>query len=107
MADRNHSPMPTIERRELELLAEKVASLAFELLGFYEDSTGTIRRQASGSGIFVAPCQALTAGHVLNDLHRVNPGWADELRSRKSSQYVWLPYHVQALQIFDVHRPNR
>ena len=74
-----------METREPELLAEKCTALTFELVGLYEEGDERRRTQSSGSGIFVAPCQALTAKHVVSDLHNVNPAWADEVRRRKGT----------------------
>jgi len=98
---------PTINQRELWLLAEKCASLSFELLGFYEVADGQIQHRSAGSGMFVAPCQGITARHVVNDLHRVSPEWTDEVRRKERSGYFYLPYHGLAFQIFDINEPNR
>jgi len=90
--------------QDLQALFERCASLVFDLEAFV-DTPGELLRRPVGSGIFIAACQALTARHVVTDMHNVNPGRADNLRRRQG--YHLLPYHGSASQIVDVTNPNR
>lgn len=92
--------------RELEILFEKCASLVFEMEAFRDAPNGAVIHRPVGSGIFFAPCQALTAKHVVTDMHNVNPDWADHVR-RQTDGYRWLPYFGSASQIVDLRVPNR
>lgn len=91
--------------RELQILFEKAASLLFEMEAFVDAPDGRVLRRPAGSGIFVAPCQALTARHVVTDMHNVNPARADHVR-RHTHGYALLPYHGSASQIFDLSNPS-
>lgn len=91
--------------RELELLFQKSASLLFEMVAFRDGPNDTIVRRPVGSGIFFAPCQALTAKHVVSDMHNVSPDWADYVR-RQTDGYRWLPYFGSASQIVDLTNPG-
>src|SRR5436190_23373592 len=92
--------------RELEVLFEKGASLTFELVAFRDTPDAGVERRSVGSGMFFAPCQALTAKHVVNDMHNVQPAWSDELRRLPKDDYRWLPYFASASQIVDLRAPN-
>jgi hypothetical protein len=94
-----------IERRELEILFERNASLVCELEAYLDAPDGRVLRRSVGSGVFVAPCQLLTAKHVVTDMHNVNKDWADDLR-RETSRYRLLPYFASAAQIADIRSPN-
>jgi hypothetical protein len=56
--------------------------------------------------MFVAACQALTAKHVVADMHNVNPQWADHMR-RQTEGYSWLPYFGSASQVVDMKDRSR
>lgn len=92
--------------RELEILFEKCASLLFEIEAFIDGPNKEIIRRPVGSGMFVAPCQALTAKHVVTDMHNVNPDWADHMR-RQTEGYWLLPYFGSASQIMDLKDLSR
>jgi hypothetical protein len=92
--------------RGLEILFEKCASLLFEIEAFRDGQAGGIIHRPVGSGTFFAPCQALTAKHVVTDMHNVNPAWADHVR-RQTDGYRWLPYFGSASQIVDLKDPSR
>jgi hypothetical protein len=94
-----------MDRRELEILFERNASLVCEFEAFRDKPDGGILRRSVGSGMFIAPCQVLTAKHVVMDMHNVNAGWADDLR-REGSRYRMLPYFASASQIADINHPN-
>ena len=100
------SMQPSIDRRELEILFERCASLIFEFEAFRDSPEGAILRRPIGTGIFVAPCQAITARHNVMDMHRVNQGWTDDL-IRDTSRYRVLPYHGSASQIMDIRNPGQ
>ena len=92
--------------RDLEILFERCASLIFELEAFIDGFEGSTVHRPVGSGMFVAGCQALTARHVVHDMHNVNPDWADHMR-RQESGYRWLPYFGSASQVFDMRDRER
>jgi hypothetical protein len=91
--------------REFEILFQKCASLLFEIEAVLDTAENQVLRRPAGSGIFIAPCQALTAKHVVTDMHNINPERADHVR-RQTHGYALLPYHGSASQIFDLSNPN-
>ena len=93
--------------QDFQALFERCASLLFELEAFVDVPGGEPLRRPVGSGMFIAPCQALTARHVVTDMHNVNPGRADDLRRRLGTGYHWLPYQGSASQIVDLQDLNR
>ena len=58
--------------RQLEILFERCVSLLFGMEAFRDGPNDRIIRRIR-FGMFFAPCQALTARHVVTDLHNVNP----------------------------------
>lgn len=68
--------------RELELLILRASRLVFGIFSQVETPDGEREVRFGGSGIFVAPFQAITARHVTRDLFRVNPSRVDELNRR-------------------------
>jgi hypothetical protein len=83
---------------DLEVLAERYARLVFGIFGHGDREDGQIVVRVGGSGIFVAPCTAITARHVVRDLFNTNPVRADELR-RKTEGYGILPHWSGLFQI--------
>src|ERR1700682_487769 len=83
---------------DLEVLAERYARLVFGIFGHGDGEDGQIVVRVGGSGIFVAPCTAITARHVVRDLFNTNPVRADELR-RKTEGYGILPHWSGLFQI--------
>jgi hypothetical protein len=88
--------------RDLELLAERWARLVFGIFAHGDDESGELIVRVGGSGVFVAPCYAITARHVVRDLLRLNPGRADDL-SRKTEGYGYLPHWSGLFQIGEFH----
>lgn len=74
--------------RELELLIIRASRLIFGVFSQIERSDGEREARFGGSGIFVAPFQALTARHVTRDLFRVDTTRVDELNRRVRSAEV-------------------
>ena len=54
--------MTNTEPDDLESLAEKFAPLVFGIFGHADDENGSLVTRVGGSGVFVAPCYAITAG---------------------------------------------
>ena len=73
--------------REVELLILRATPLVFGVFGQTYDEEGQRIVRVGGSGIFVAPFQALTARHVSRDLFRTDPSRADELNRRKRKEW--------------------
>jgi hypothetical protein len=88
--------------REFELLAEKSASLVFGIYAHGDDERGEQIVRVGGSGVFVAPCYAITARHVVRDLFKINPGRADDL-GRRTQGYGYLPHWSGLFQIGAPH----
>lgn len=68
------------------------------LCGFTDDGDGQQTVRVGGSAIFVAPHQALTAGHVSRDLLRTDPNRADALL-RKTEGYFVPPHGAAMIQV--------
>jgi hypothetical protein len=59
----------------------------------YANEEGARVVRVGGSGIFVAPCQALTAKHVVEDLFRIDHSRSDEMRQGGPKYFV--PAHCR------------
>src|SRR5216683_2314856 len=86
--------------REIDLLVERAAALVFGVFGYVDDLSGSRVVRFGGSGIFVAPFQALTARHVCRDLFRTDENRADDLE-RRTSGYFELPHSSALFQVCD------
>jgi trypsin-like peptidase len=90
---------------DLEVLAERYARLVFGIFGHCDDEQGQMVVRVGGSGVFVGPCTAITARHVVRDLFNTNPAQADELR-RKRHGYGVLPHWSGLFQIGGYRQQN-
>ena len=86
--------------RDVELLIHRATPLIFGIFGYAEDDQGAKTARGGGSGIFIAPFQALTARHVCRDLFWTIPDRFDDLY-KKSKGYFWLPHSAGLFQIVD------
>lgn len=77
--------------RDTELLISRAAGLAFGIFGHIDDPNGEKVFLVGGSGIFIAPFQALTARHVSRELLRTDPNRSDDLR-RRTKGYFETPH---------------
>lgn len=68
--------------RDLELLILRATPLVFGIFGQIEGPDGERIVRVGGSGIFIAPFQALTARHVTRDLFRTDSMAEDNLNRR-------------------------
>lgn len=96
--------MGNAEVEDLEVMAERFAPLVFGIFGHGDDDAGSVVTRVGGSGVFVAPCYAITARHVVRDLFNTNPARADDLR-RKTSGYEYLPHWSGLFQVSEVRNP--
>ena len=83
---------------DLDRLGERYARLVFGIFGHGDDEHGQVVARVGGSGVFVAPCYAITARHVVRDLFNTNPARADEVR-RRTAGYSVLPHWSGLFQI--------
>ena len=87
--------------RDVEILILRATQLVFGVLGQTYGPDGQRIVRVGGSGIFVAPFQALTARHVSRDLFRTDPARADEL-NRRTPGYFETPHSSNLFQAHDL-----
>ena len=87
--------------RELELLMAWATTLTCGVVGHCDDADGVPVARVGGFGIFVAPCQAITARHVVRDLFKTDPNRADDLL-KKDRGYFSTPHSCALFQASDV-----
>src|SRR5262245_1646626 len=80
--------------RDTEILIQRAPALVFCIFGHFDGLDGRRIVRVGGSGMFIAPFQALTARHVCRDLFRTDSNRADDLY-RRTSGYL----------NFRIHRP--
>ena len=88
--------------REVELLIQRATPLVFGIFSHMNDQGGKSVVRVSGSGIFVAPFQALTARHVGRDLLRIDPDRFDDL-DKRTHGYFELPHSLGVFQVLEGH----
>jgi len=81
--------------REVELLIKQATPLVFGIFSHMDDQAGRRVVRVGGSGVFVAPFQALTARHVCRDLWRIDPERFDDLDKRTRGYFE--PPHSSGL----------
>ena len=84
---------------------ETVAPIVFGSFSQGDDTDGSEIVRIGGSGVFVAPCYAITARHVVRDSFNVNPARADDLRRRESG-YTYFPFSSHLFQPSDIRDRN-
>lgn len=91
--------------REQEILIDRATPLVVGVVGHVEGPAGERLVRVGGSGIFIAPFQALTAKHVTRDLFRTNPDRGDDVRRRVTAaeeygrtDYFELPHSAVLYQ---------
>ncbi len=77
--------------RQVELLVLRATPLVFGIVRHVPRESGEAIVRVGGSGIFVAPFQALTGRNVARDLFRTDPARADDL-NRRTAGYFELPH---------------
>jgi hypothetical protein len=85
--------------REIELLIARATSLTCGVVGHYDNEAGNRVARIGGSGVFIAPCQAITASHVARDLFRTDPNRADDLLKRREPGYFGVPHSCALFQV--------
>ena len=85
---------------------ETVAPIVFGSFSQGDDTDGSEIVRIGGSGVFVAPCYAITARHVVRDSFNVNPARADDLRRRESG-YTYFPFSSHLFQPSDIRDSQR
>ncbi len=68
--------------RDTKVLINKATPLVFGVCGQIEGDDGERITRVGGSGIFIAPFQALTARHVTRELFDTDPMRGDDLKRR-------------------------
>src|SRR4051794_36687293 len=93
------------EPDNLLAFTETVAPLVFASFSQGDDPSGSVITRVGGSGLFVAPCYAITARHVVRDSFNTNESRADDLR-RKESGYTYFPFWSNICQPSDIRDPK-
>ena len=89
------------EAEDLLAFTERVAPIVFGGFSQGDDTNGSVITRGGGSGVFVAPCYAITARHVVRDSFNTNPARADDLRRRESG-YTYFPFWSHLFQPSDI-----
>ena len=92
------------ESENLLAFRERIAPIVFASFSQGDDPNGSATR-VGGSGVFVAPCYAITARHVVRDCFNTNPARADDLRRRQSG-YTYFPFSSHLCQPSDIRDPK-
>jgi hypothetical protein len=91
--------------RDIELLIRRATPLVFGIFSHMNDQDGNRIVRVGGSGVFISPFQALTAGHVGRDLCRIDACWSDDL-DRRGHGYSELQHSVGLFQVPDIYGPS-
>jgi hypothetical protein len=99
--------------RDTDILIERTKRLVFGICAQIEGQNGERVTRVGGSGIFVAPFQALTARHVTRELFHTDPTRGDELNRRARSVeenggavYFETPHSSLLYQLKDATSPR-